>query len=310
MIASLLLCLALSKGVTNDPLEIAVTTTDLADLVQQIGGNNIKVVSLVPKNAIDPHKIIPKGSMLIKLKRADALVSMGLGFEHAYLPALLEKVGRFDELGNGATGVSTGGSRHLVASQFIGAPLEIPETLNRGQGHIHPLGNPHWNTDPRLMQKAAGGIRDFFKQLRPESAESFQENWSKWDKKITKNIGHWESWLKPLRGKSLVTYHRSWSYFAKNFGLGLLGEIEPKPGMPPTTRHLGNLAKSMLENNARVILMEPWYNESKLGNLPKLTQVKVLKIESLSGTKGYLAWMNKVVTEIASAWNLTEPEFK
>ena len=87
----------------------------------------------------------------------------------------------------------------------------------------------------------------------------------------------------------------------------LLGEVEPKPGMPPTTRHIGNLAKSILANDAKVLLMEPWYNEGKLGNLPKLTQVTVLKLESLSGTEGYIAWMNKVVTQIASAWNLAEP---
>ncbi len=289
-----------------DPLQILATTPDLADVVRHIGGDAVEVQLLVP-GAVDPHKVIPKASMLLKLKRADALVSMGLGFEHAFLPALLEKVGR-DDLGRGASDVSQGGSRHLVGSDFIGQPLEVPTQLDRGAGvDVHPLGNPHWNTSPQLMRKYAVGARDFVSSLRPASAEVFSTNWKKWDAELGKSIEHWQAWLAPARGKPLVTYHRSWPYFADAFGLVISGEVEPKPGMSPTTRHLAQLAQSMIELDVQLLLLEPWYSESKLGNVPKMTKVSVIKIASMSGKEGYLSWMGRLVRQVASAWDLAEP---
>jgi ABC-type Zn uptake system ZnuABC Zn-binding protein ZnuA len=247
--------------------------------------------------------------MLVKLKRADALVSMGLGFEHAFLPALLEKVGR-DDFGRGASDVSQGGSRHLVGSEFIGQPLEVPTRLDRGAGvDVHPLGNPHWNTNPQLMRKFAVGARDFLSRLRPTSTEVFSANWKKWEVEIGRLIEHWQAWLAPARDKPLVTYHGSWPYFADAFGLVILGKVEPKPGMSPTTRNLAQLTQSMIELDVQLLLLEPWYSESKLGNLPKMTKVSVAKIASMSGKEGYLAWMGRLVHKAASAWNLAEPRF-
>ncbi len=304
----MLLPLLLAFGAVVDPLQILATTPDLADVVRQIGGDAVEVKMLTP-GAVDPHKVMPKASMLLKLKRADALVSMGLGFEHAYLPALLEKVGRAD-LGRGATDVSTGGSRHLVGGDFIGKPLEVPTQLSRGAGvDVHPLGNPHWNTNPALMRKFAVGVREFLTGLRPDARDSITRNWEGWDSKIAARISHWQSWLAPARGKSVVTYHRSWSYFADAFGFVILGEVEPKPGMPPTTRHLAQLAKSMQQRKVKLLLLEPWYSESKLGNLPRITEVAVVKIASMSGKQGYLDWMHELVTAAAQAWGLEEPSF-
>jgi len=296
-------------GAVGDPLQILATTPDLANVVRQIGGAAVEVKLLTP-GAVDPHKVMPKASMLLKLKRADALVSMGLGFEHAYLPALLEKVGRAD-FGKGASDVSTGGTHHLVGADFIGQALEVPTHLDRSQGvDVHPLGNPHWNTNPALMQKFAVGVRDFLSNLRPAARETLAANWKKWDAEIATRISHWQAWLAPARGKSIVTYHRSWSYFADAFGLVLLGEVEPKPGMPPTTRHLAQLAKTMEQQQVKLLLLEPWYSESKLGNLPRVTKVAVVKIASMSSQQGYLDWMEELVTVAANAWGLEEPEIK
>jgi zinc/manganese transport system substrate-binding protein len=294
------------KSVRPQKVEIAVTTLGLSDIVETIGGEHVKVIPLVP-GAVDPHKVTPRASMLLKLSRADALASMGLGYEHAYLPALLEKVGRKD-FGRGDGDVSQGGVNHFVASDFIGVALEIPVKLDRGAGvDVHPLGNSHWNTNPHLMRKVAVGLRDFLCLQQPQFKEDFFKNWEAWDKKAGELIAHWTKWLSPAKAQSIVTYHRSWSYFAQSFGLVLRGEVEPKPGMPPTTRHLIALSKTMTEHKVKVILMEPWYSEGKLGNLPTMTGAKVVKVASVSGNSGYLDWMRTVVSSVAGALDIPEP---
>ncbi len=301
-----LLC-AFSLFGANDPLQVIATTPDLADIMQRIGGEHVAVQLLVPHGA-DPHKVMPRASMLLKLKRSDVLVSMGLGFEHAFLPALLEKVGRAD-FGRGDSNISQGGSAHLVGSDFIGTPLEIPAQLNRGAGvEVHPLGNPHWNTNPILMRKFAVGARDFLIKQRPYAADIFRKNWQQWDDEAGQLIEHWQKWLLPAKGKSMVTYHRSWSYLANAYGINILGEIEPKPGMSPTTKHLALLAKEMQAQNASLLLIEPWHPESKLGNLPRVSGAHIVKRASTSGANGYLQWMNNLIGNIATAWNLPEPK--
>ena len=308
----LMLCIStdfsteVEKPVRPQVVEIAVTTLGLSDIVQTIGGEHVKVIPLVP-GAVDPHKVTPRASMLLKLSRADALASMGLGYEHAYLPALLEKVGRKD-FGRGDGDVSQGGVNHFVASDFIGVALEIPVKLDRGTGvDVHPLGNSHWNTNPDLMRKVAVGLRDFLCLQQPQFKEDFFKNWEAWDKKAGELIAHWTKWLTPAKAQSIVTYHRSWSYFAQSFGLVLRGEVEPKPGMPPTTRHLIALSRTMTEHKVKVILMEPWYSEGKLGNLPSMTGAKVVKVASVSGNSGYLDWMHTVVSSVAGALDIPEP---
>lgn len=303
-----LLC-AFSLFGANAPLQVIVTTPDLADIMQRIGGEQVEVQLLVPHGA-DPHKVMPRASMLLKLKRADALVSMGLGFEHAFLPALLEKVGRAD-FGRGDSNISQGGSAHLTGSDFIGTPLEIPAQLNRGAGvEVHPLGNPHWNTNPVLMRKFAVGARDFLIKQRPDAADIFQKNWQQWDDEAQRLIEHWQQWMLPAKGISMVTYHRSWSYFADAYGIKILGEIEPKPGMSPTTKHLASLAKEMQSQNTSLLLIEPWYPESKLGNLPRVTGAAIVKRASTSGADGYLQWMNDLISDVAAVWGLAEPKIK
>ena len=70
----LLLALALQKP---EPLDVVATISDLADLTRIIGGDAVRVELLVPHGA-DPHAVLPKASLLLKLQRAEGLVCMGL----------------------------------------------------------------------------------------------------------------------------------------------------------------------------------------------------------------------------------------
>ena len=108
-----------------------------------------------------------------------------------------------------------------------------------------------------------------------------------------------------LQGKPLVSYHRSWSYFANRFGFELLGEIEPKPGLRPSPKHLTKLATAMIKNEAKVLLMEPWYPRSDVEKLLQLTGAKLVTIATTCGatssTLHYVDWMNLLVDQVGQA---------
>ncbi len=292
MFAALLL-LALQQPAT---LKVVVTITDLSDLVRTIGGDAVQVDQLVPAGA-DPHAVLPKASLLLKLQRADALVCMGLDLEHAFLPALLEKVSN--------PRIQPGQPGWCCVGDGI-TPLEVPAALDRSQGaDLHPRGNPHFNLDPENGRIMAAEVRDLLARLDPGRAAAYQARWEAWDKEAQKRIAAWTERLAPLRGQALVTYHRSWPYFAARFGLRLVGEVEPKPGLAPDASHLVELRRIIGAESVRALVMEPWYSERSLGKLLDGTEVRVVQLGTCSGEgQSYLDFIGAVVEKMAAAHGL------
>lgn len=292
MLNLLLSCLAAAQ----EPLDVVATIPDIAALTREIGGGAVAVETLV-RPGEDPHYVLAKASQVLKLQRADALILMGLGYEHAFLPALVEKCR------NGA--VKPGGSGYLNLGQFI-QPLEVPQSLDRGQGaDLHPLGNPHYNLDPENARIMARNIAEFLARLDPARAADYRARHADWDQRAQAKIAEWAQLMAPRRGTALVEYHRSWIYLARHYGLRIVGDVEPKPGLPPSAKHLAGLAETMRAQSVRVILIEPWFNENSLGNLVELTGAKLLRMPVTCGgtpeTETYLGYMDTLVQQLAAA---------
>ncbi len=280
-------------------VRIVATIPDLVDLVQTIGGPAVQVEGLI-RAGHDPHMVLPKASLLLKLQRADGLVLMGLDYEHAFLPPLLEKCRN--------PAVQPGGIGFADLSRSIQA-LEVPQRLDRAAGaDLHPRGNPHYNTDPEGGRKMAAGIRDLLQRLDPGRHQEYHQRWQVWDRSAQEHIKAWKAYLEPLRGRPLVTYHRSWPYFARRFGMVLIGEVEPKPGLRPSPRHLTRLASLIQEKQAKVLLMEPWYPSSDVDKLVQRTGLKRIVVATTSGattkTLHYLDWIGSLVESIGVAYGL------
>jgi ABC-type Zn uptake system ZnuABC Zn-binding protein ZnuA len=292
----LLLALALQQ---QEPLDIVVTIPDLGDLVRTIGGDTMNVVVMVPPGA-DPHAVLPKASLLLKLQRADALVCMGLDFEHAFLPALLEKVNN-ERIQPGQPGWC------CVADGIT--PLDVPASLDRAQGaDLHPRGNPHFNLDPENGRIMAVAVRDLLVRVDPARAQEYHARWLAWDDDARQRIARWTKRLEPLRGKAIVTYHRSWTYFAARFNLRIAGEVEPKPGLPPSAAHLVELKRTIVTEEVRVLLMEPWYSERNLGKLLGGTEVHLVQAGTCCGEgQHYLDFLGSIVEQVALAHGLPPP---
>ncbi|MGB0952669.1 MAG: metal ABC transporter substrate-binding protein [Planctomycetota bacterium] len=289
------------KGFAQDKLEIVASIPDLANLVETIGGDQVEVKVLVPAG-FDPHAVLPKASLLLKLSRADGLIFMGLDYEHAFLPALLEKT-RNESLRPGGNGYMNVGERIQ--------PLEVPENLDRSQGaDLHPRGNPHYNLDPengRIMARAAF---DLLVSLAPDRREVFEQRWQAWDEEAQRRIAQWGKWMEPLRGKHFITYHRSWSYFFNRYGMIVAAEIEPKPGLAPSAKHLLQVKKTIAAKDVKVLLMEPWYNEQRVRGLAK-GALQVVKLPTTSGAaedqEDYLDYLEHLVLSLRAAHGLPDP---
>ena len=258
-------------------LNIVTATTDLAALVQEVGGEKVNVESMA-KGYQDPHFVEAKPSFLLKLRQADLLVVVGLQLEIGWLPPLIAQCGN--------SRIQLGANGYLDASQFAEI-LEIPQgSITRAMGDVHPLGNPHYWLDPDNGRRVAKGFAAKFAEIDPEDAGYFQQRYQDFDHRLTEAEKKWEADMKPYRGRKVVTYHNSAPNFAKHFGLDVVGFVEPRPGIPPTPSHTFELSNMMKRDHVKVIMVEPYFDRKTPDSIARQTEGTVVEyMPSVGGVK-------------------------
>jgi ABC-type Zn uptake system ZnuABC Zn-binding protein ZnuA len=281
-------------------LQIMTATTDLASLAQEVGGDKIEVES-VARGYQDPHFVDAKPSFLLKLKRADLLIVVGLELEIGWLPPLI----------NQSTNpkIQVGAPGYLDASRFAKI-LEIPTgQVTRAEGDVHPLGNPHYWLDPENGLRIAKGIADKLSEMRPGDAAYFAQRYSDFEQRLKQADQRWLAEMKPYEGRKIVTYHRSWPNFAEHFHLNVVGYVEPRPGIPPSPQHTVELIQQMKRENVKVIVVEPYFDLKTPNSVARETGGQVLVLPpSVGGEKeitDYFKLFDYDISKLKQAFDAT-----
>jgi len=293
--------LALPIAANAKKLNVVTSTTDMAALTQEVGGDKVSVESIA-KGYQDPHFVEAKPSFLLKLRQADLLVVVGLQLEIGWLPPLINQ--------SGNPRIQVGAPGYLDASQFAEI-LEIPQgTVTRAEGDVHPLGNPHYWLDPDNGRRIARGIANKLAEMDQGDGAYFQERFQDFDKRLTAAEQKWDAEMKPYRARKVVTYHRSFPNFAKHFGLDVIGYVEPRPGIPPTPTHTLELIQLMKRENCKVVLVEPYFDLKTPQSIGRATSAQVVVyLPSVGGEKGvddYFKLFDYDIGLLTKAFNATQ----
>lgn len=251
------LALALLAGASALPagaaekIKIVTATSDLASMAQEVGGDHVEVESIA-RGYQDPHFVEAKPSFLLKLRHADLLIVVGLQLEIGWLPPLITQ--------SGNPRIQPDSAGYLDASQFAEILEKPTGVVTRAMGDVHPFGNPHYWLDPENGRRAAQGIANKLSELRPGDAAYFNGRFQDFSNRLTDAGKKWNAEMQPYHGRKVITYHRSWPNFLKYFGLISMGEIEPRPGIPPTPSHTLELINMMKRENVKIILVEPYFD--------------------------------------------------
>jgi len=277
-------------------LNVVATTVDLASIAKEIGGDKITLATLA-KPTEDPHFVDAKPSFIVKLNHADVVIEGGAELEIGWLPALLDQ-SRNEKIVAGAPG-------HVNCSK--GVPLlDVPATLDRSRGDIHAAGNPHFAISPVNGKIIAQNIADAFAENDPANAEAYRANLKIFTTALDAKLAAWQQALAPFKGRSIVAYHDSWPYFARDFGLKIELFLEPKPGIPPSPAHLAEVILKMKEENARVIIVDPYLNRRTADTVAREAGATVVPVTQfpggLKGTEGgYIQLEDYLVNSLAAA---------
>jgi zinc/manganese transport system substrate-binding protein len=288
---------ALAAGTRAAPqLKVVTSTTDLWDIARQVGGNRVAVTH-IGEGYQDPHFIEAKPSFVLQLRKADVWAFVGLDLEIGWMPLLLD--------GARNPRIRQGGTGYLDVSQVIPV-LDVGRgNIDRSQGDVHPLGNPHYWLDPENGKRIAELFRAKFTQLDPAGAAAYAANARAFNARLDAAARTWSPDLASIRDKPVVAWHTSWRYFAEYNGMNIVGFMEPKPGVPPSPSHLAGLINTMRRTGAKVIVMEPFYDRKMADFVASKTGAKVLVLPpSVGGIRGlddYVSVMRYDVRQLAAA---------
>lgn len=231
-------------------LNVFACEPEWAALTQEISGDKASVY--VATTAFqDPHRIEARPSLIAKARRADLVICTGAELEIAWLPVILRE--------SGNAGIQPGRAGYVEAASVV-AMRDIPVRPDRAEGDVHPLGNPHIQTDPRnflpvarLLSKRLGEIDPANKAFYAARLQTFTQSWQA-------AIARWEKQAEPLRGLPIVVQHQGFPYLAAWLGLHAVATLEPKPGIEPSAAYLTQVLSQLRQQPARMILRAAYQN--------------------------------------------------
>ncbi|MDX1644052.1 MAG: metal ABC transporter substrate-binding protein [Thermoanaerobaculia bacterium] len=330
LIALLAFVLASTPAIAVD---VVTTLPAYASIARQLVGDLGEVKS-ISRGDEDAHFVKPKPSFALMLRRADLFVSTGLDLE-LWAPVLVDKSGNRDirQGGRGYVSASDGvplldvpevadrsaGDVHLYGNPHIfTSPLNakrIARNIAEGLARVDPGNRSAYERNlaafERRIEVALYGERllevmgsDTLDRLaRAGALVSFLESQTYEGRPSLELLGGWLGEGLAFRGREIVTYHKNWIYFTDLFGLEVAGYVEPKPGIPPSARHVHELIQTIERQRIRVLLAANYFSRRQIDSIADRTGCTAVVVPLGPGgedASGYFElvdfWVDSLVT--------------
>jgi zinc/manganese transport system substrate-binding protein len=189
-------------------LHVVATTTQIGDWVRTIGGDAVDVTQLIQPNT-DAHEYEPRPSDVTATASADVVFVNGDNLD-AWMTEVVQ---------------DSGGSPQMV-DLGVNVPVKVPGETSGPEASQY---DPHWWHDPVNAEEAVQQIRDTLDAADPGNKATFDANASAYLEKL-KNL---DEGIKacfekvPADQRKLVTDHDAFNYFAKRYGIQVIGAVIP-----------------------------------------------------------------------------------
>jgi manganese/iron transport system substrate-binding protein len=283
-------------------LRVATTVAPLTDMVQQVGGELLHVHGLVPEG-VNSHTFQPTPGDVQYLAQADLVVLNGL---HLEIP--IEKLIQSSSK-PGVTVVKLG--EHTVSQ----AEWVFDASFPKAQGHP----NPHLWLNVDYAMHYITVIRDHVSALDRDNAAVYHQNAARYLTQLAHLDGCIMAAMRTLQPhqRKLLTYHDSWPYFARRYGLTILGAIQPANFSEPSPREVARLIDQLRREKVPAVFGSEVFPSKvllKIASEAGVRYVTTLRDDVLPGAPGepdhsYLGMMRHNVTAILEALGGTPATF-
>lgn len=296
------------EPVSNLNQNVVITSiSPLADLIKEVGGDRIQVISLVPTGS-DPHTYEPTPDAVRQVATAKLFFANGVGQE-VYLQKLVENSQNQDlrtvVLADGLQikGIVDPDSEHE------GEEVLEDDVHVEGDGHDHSQGNPHLWLDVKNAQNYVEKIRDALIETYPLDQEIFTANAENYLQEL-RNLDQWiqeQINTIPQENRDLIVYHDAWAYYTERYGLTVLRPIVHGEESEPSAKDYAQLIELVKEHKVKAIFGEVGFNTKLILQLAQETGAKVVEdlyndtLGTTPDTDSYIDIMKHNTTAIVSA---------
>jgi len=281
-------CRSTPQGGEAASLDVLATTTIIADVVRQVGGEAIHVSALLPVGT-DPHAFSPTPQDIARVVQADLIFTNGAGLEE-FLSSMIESAGSAEKVVDLSNGIK------LISS---------------AEDEGHQAGDPHVWTDPNNVLIWVQTITTALKNADPSNSSLYEQNAQHYREELT-NLDAWivaQVAQSPPEERVIVSDHRFFSYFARRYGFQQVEAIIPSFSSlaEPSARDLAALEDFIRQHQVRAILVGTSANPALAQRISQDTGIRLVTIYtgSLSAAGGeadnYLDYMRFNVRAIMSS---------
>ena len=290
------LCFLIPPGLgwaasAEEPLNVVVTIPVLKDLAEQVGGQHVRVTSLL-SGYENEHTYSPKPSDLIAVRKARLLFEVGLGLE-VWVAALVKNAGS-----PSLTVITTSKGIGLVRDGH-------PPVGDHSGSEDKERGNPHIWLDPENAVMMMRHISEALIQVDPIHAQEYRKNQASYLKRLDQLRAELSKRVHGLIDRRFIAHHPAWPYFARRFGFQIVGTIQAQSGSEPSALHIQSLIATIKKQNIKVVVSEIQMSQKLPDLIAKETGARVVVLTTLPGglprTETYLDMLRYNVLQLANA---------
>ncbi len=320
----------------QDKLQVVASMTTYAAIAREIGGDRAQVISIADGRE-NLHHVQPKPSLVLQVKRADMLITTGLDLE-MWLPSLLDRANN-PKVASGADGfvsASPGidlldipeslsrseGDSHKFGNHHIWTEpanaVVIARNILAGYKRVDPAGEAVYQANfdawvERLMRAYVGD--ELVELLGVELLADLDRTGDLWDFVDTQDfqgaplrdrLGGWLQAGLEMRDKQMICYHKQWSYFTRSFGVSCAIYVEPKPGIPPSPRHVARVINDVRDMNLPVLLAVNYYDQDQIEMVAQRTGAHAvivpMSVDGAPDTATFIDLMSHWVNQLTQAF--------
>lgn len=271
-----------SRLTSSAKLQIAATISPLADIIKNIGGDYVTVTTILPPGA-SPHTFEPSPQQAIALQNAQLVFAIGHGFDD-WVKTL----------------ASNAPSAKLVTPD-ADVQLRDLSAQERDADQPDQVQDPHYWLSIPNAETMARNIASALAVADSVHANDYAKNLQDYLTKLTDTDSYVRSRLSTVKNKDLITHHNAWGYFAKEYGLVIVGTFEVAPGREPTIQQLTDLQTKVKEFNLKTVYVEPQLSDQSIRPFVQDLKLNVTTLdpEGSGNNMGYIDLMRYNADTIA-----------
>jgi zinc/manganese transport system substrate-binding protein len=232
-------------------LNLVASHPNIKYIADQIGQDKIESYSMI-RGVDDPHFVMTRPDLIVKLNKADIFCTIGLDLEVGWVPLLLQQ-SRNIRIQKGQPGYCD----TSVGIKVLGEPTIM---LDRSMGDMHIYGNPHYWLDPINAVQMAANILAALIRVDPVNGEFYEKNYLSFKQRMVDLVKEEMKKFSPYFGSKVAVFHDQFIYLANRFKFTANLTLEERPGVPPSNRYLEQVINKMKAENTKVILISVYHN--------------------------------------------------